>query len=196
MHQRGATLRGGITLASGSTGLTRSVLEQVLEDNAPRLLRFLTARTRDPELAQDLMQQARLKLIEIADVAELDDPLSYLYRLLENMVRDHRRSELARDKRNRDWGDGGEGLTPLRADPTTPERSALDRDYLERVLAEIDTLPERTKAIFLAYRVEGISQKDIAESHDISLSAVEKHLQRAYRLVASIREKLDAGLGA
>ncbi|MEO0698404.1 MAG: RNA polymerase sigma factor, partial [Pseudomonadota bacterium] len=184
------------SVGTGASGVTSSGLEQALEANSARLLRFLTARTRNPDLAQDLLQQARVKLIEGAPPAKVDDPLAYLYRMLENMARDHRRSEQARVKRNRDWGDRGEGITELRADPTTPERSALDRDYLDRVLAALDTLPDRTKAIFLAYRVEGVSQKDIAADHDISLSAVEKHLQRAYRLIAGLREKLDAGLGA
>ena len=177
-------------------GKTLSVLEQTLEVNAVRLIRFLTARTRDPALAEDLLQQARLKLIEMKAAPKVEDPLAYLYRLLENQVRDHRRSEVARDQRNRDWGDGGEGVSELRADPTTPEQDTLDRDYLARVLAALDTMPERTKVIFIAYRVEGHSQKDIAASEGISLSAVEKHLQRAYRLVAEIRKKLDAGLGA
>ena len=98
-------------METGSTGVTGGALEQTLEENAARLTRFLTARTRDPELAQDLLQQARLKLIEIKDAPPIEDPLAYLYRLLENLVRDHRRSELAREQRNRDWGDGGEGLS-------------------------------------------------------------------------------------
>ncbi|MEM1196003.1 MAG: RNA polymerase sigma factor [Pseudomonadota bacterium] len=181
-------------MGSGTTGLAGSALARALEEHEARLARFLTARTRDPDLAQDLLQQARLKLIERGDAQRVEDPLAYLYRLAENLVRDHRRSESAREKRNRDWGDGGEGISELRADPTTPERRALDRDYLERVLAELDTLPERTKAVFLAYRVEGQSQKAIAAHHEISVSAVEKHLQRAYRLVAGLRETLDAGL--
>ncbi|MDY7097794.1 MAG: sigma-70 family RNA polymerase sigma factor [Pseudomonadota bacterium] len=177
------------------TSLETSILAKTLERDAARLLRFLIARTRDEDLSQDLMQQARLKLIEKPPEGEITDPLSYLYRLLENMVRDHRRSEQSREQRGREWGDRGEGVAPLRADPTTPERNALDRDYLDRVLAALDTLPERTKAIFIAYRVEGESQKDIASREGISLSAVEKHLQRAYRLVSDIRKKLSAGIG-
>ena len=178
---------------TGASDTEVSVLERTLEENAPRLTRFLTARTRDAALAEDLLQQARVKLLEMKANPAPDDPLAYLYRLLENQVRDHRRSEGARDQRNRDWGEGGEGVTALRADPVTPEQNTLDRDYLARVLAARDTLPERTKTIFLAYRVEGHSQKDIADQQGISLSAVEKHLQRAYRLVADIRKKLDAG---
>ena len=165
-----------------------------LSENEEPLLRFLKARTGDPALAEDLLQTARIKLLEKPDNADISIPIPYLYRLLENLVRDHRRSEQSRDQRNRDWGDSGEGITPLRADPITPERAIIDRDYLDRVLAELDTLPELTKSIFLAYRVGGLSQRAIAEENGISLSAVEKHLQRAYRLVMSLRQKFDAGV--
>lgn len=168
-------------------------LADALEANHSRFSRFLVARTKQPELAEDLLQEARLKLAADETERSVADPISYLYRLLENMVRDHRRSENSRVQRNQAWGDRGEGVEPLRADPTTPEQQALDRDYLARVLAALETLPERTKVVFLAYRVEGVSQKQIAEDQGISLSAVEKHLQRAYRLVAEIRKKLDAG---
>jgi len=180
-------------VGSDPTGMTAQVLVETLESNEGRLLRFLAARTRDPELAKDLLQDARVKLLSDTADRDVADPLSYLYRMLENLVRDHRRSETSRTQRNQAWGDRGEGAEPLRADPVTPEQRSLDRDYLERVLAELDTLPERTKTIFLAYRVDGTSQKEIASDQGISLSAVEKHLQRAYRLVADVRKKFDAG---
>ncbi len=179
---------------SGSTGQPQDILAQTLEDNQSRLLRFLTARTRDASLAEDLLQEARIKLIEKAPGKHVADPLPYLYTMLENMVRDHSRSEASRKQRNLDWGDAGEGIAPIRADPDTPEQSALDRDYLTHVLAALDTLPERTKVIFLAFRVEGVGQREIAEQQGISLSAVEKHLQSAYRMIATLRKKLDAGI--
>jgi len=180
-------------LAESQSNLEKPTLAEALEQNQRRFARFLIARTRDPELAEDLLQEARVKVLSDDTSRDVQDPVSYLFRLLENMVRDHRRSETSRTSRNKAWGDRGEGVEPIRADPTTPEMHALDRDYLARVLAALDTLPERTKTIFLAYRVEGTSQKEIAADHGISLSAVEKHLQRAYRLVADIRKKFDAG---
>ena len=48
-------------------------------------------------------------------------------------------------------------------------------------------MPERTADILRRYRVEGQSQKVIAEQIGISLSAVEKHLQRAYRVLLELR---------
>ncbi|WP_138921377.1 sigma factor-like helix-turn-helix DNA-binding protein, partial [Novosphingobium pentaromativorans] len=53
------------------------------------------------------------------------------------------------------------------------------------------TLPDRTAWIFRQYRIEGQSQRDIAHELGISLSAVEKHLQRAYKAVLSLRSRLD-----
>lgn len=176
------------------TQRSKGELFAALDENEDKLLRFLVARTRDHALAEDLMQSARVKLLEDKDKSNVTNHLPYLYRLLENLVRDHMRSERSRDQRNRDWGDKGEGVSEFRADTITPERATLERDYLTRVLAALDTLPERTRLIFLAYRVDGVSQKEIAVTNDISLSAVEKHLQRAYRLVATLREKSDAGV--
>jgi RNA polymerase sigma-70 factor (ECF subfamily) len=55
-------------------------------------------------------------------------------------------------------------------------------------------LPERTAFIFRQYRVEGASQKAIADELGISLSAVEKHLQRAYKAVLAVRLRQDMAL--
>ncbi len=181
-------------MTAGGTGEPPNALIDALEANHGRLLRFVVARTRDPELAEDIMQDARIKLMRSDTPPHVENPVSYLYRMLENLVEDHRRSEVSRSNRNRQWGDRGEGLEPQRADFVTPEQSALDRDMLAKVLEALDTLPERTRAVFLAYRVEGKSQKAIAAELEISLSAVEKHLQRAYKAVLEIRKKLDAGL--
>ena len=175
----------------GDTDQAKGLLE-VLEQGSERFLRFLVARTRDPALAEDLLQEGRAKLLTLGKT-QVEHPVPYIFQMLANLVEDHRRSERAREARGRAWGDRGEGLEPNRAEQITPEQTALDRDLLERTLAALDTLPEKTRAIFLAYRVEGISQKQIAADHDLSLSAIEKHLQRAYRAVIDIREQLGAG---
>ena len=52
-------------------------------------------------------------------------------------------------------------------------------------------MPVRTAQILKMYRLDGVSQKAIANTLDLSLSAVEKHLQRAYRTLQFLREELD-----
>ena len=169
-------------------------LGSTLERGQDRFMRFLIARTRDPALAEDLLQDARLKIMRLPANDRVANPVPYIFQMLANLVEDHRRSERSRVARGRAWGDRGEGLEPGRADTITPEQTALDRDMLDKTLAALNALPDATREIFVAYRVEGRAQKQIATDHGLSLSAVEKHLQRAYKAVIAIREELDAGL--
>jgi RNA polymerase sigma-70 factor (ECF subfamily) len=73
----------------------------------------------------------------------------------------------------------------------SPERIAIDRNLLAQVDVTLREMPERTADIVRRYRLEGQSQKVIAEEIGISLSAVEKHLQRAYRVLLALRCEIE-----
>tara|TARA_R110002110_G_scaffold115627_5_gene286662 strand:+ start:80 stop:661 length:582 start_codon:yes stop_codon:yes gene_type:complete len=172
----------------------RSGLLQVFEDNRALLLRFLTARTRDPSLAEDLLQDIWIKIDSHAVSGPIANPSGYLFKMCENAVRDARRSENRTRLRETAWLDAGLAVGRERSDPLTPEKIAIERDQLRHMLREIEKLPERTRQIFIDFRLNDITQKQIAANLGISISAVEKHLQRAYRVVMDCREKDDAGL--
>jgi len=53
-------------------------------------------------------------------------------------------------------------------------------------------LGERTDLIFRRFRLDGVSQQIIGEELGISRSAVEKHLQKAYRRLLDIKRQSDA----
>jgi RNA polymerase sigma factor (sigma-70 family) len=69
----------------------------------------------------------------------------------------------------------------LPADELSPDRFLLARDDVRAARQVLTALPERTREILIAVRVEGESLKSVAERHRISVSAVEKHLIRALR---------------
>ena len=60
-----------------------------------------------------------------------------------------------------------------------PERVLIAREDLTEVLAYLDELGERTKNIFILFRLEGMRQKEIAALYGIGLSTVEKHVMAA-----------------
>jgi DNA-directed RNA polymerase specialized sigma24 family protein len=68
------------------------------------------------------------------------------------------------------------------------------RIALKLVQAEIDALGERAATVFRRYRLEGESQRDIAQDLGVSLSSVEKDLQRAYRVLLDMKRRKDAGI--
>jgi len=72
------------------------------------------------------------------------------------------------------------------------EHVLLARERLRRIDQVLATLGPRTDHIFRRHRVEGIPQRDIAAELGITLSAVEKHLQKAYRAVVAARGNFAA----
>lgn len=148
------------------------------------LLRLLVARLRDKDAAEDVLQEVWLKL-ESLPSGPVADPAAYLYRMANNLAFDRRRSETRRQTREGAWLD----LRGDTCDQPNAEQALIARDRLQRMQAAIATLPERTALIFRRYRFDEVPRRDIAEEQGISVSAVEKHLQRAYALIQAAREE-------
>jgi RNA polymerase sigma factor (sigma-70 family) len=167
-------------------------LRAVLLDLRPELLRFLVARGAGDD-AEDLLQDLYLKLDRPLS-GPIADPRAYLYRMADNLLLDRRRSAARRVSREDAWTDAYGGGSGTRDDRPTAENVLAERQRLELVSAALSSLPERTVTIFRRFRIDGEPQKAIAADLGISVSAVEKHLQRAYRVVIDIQRRCDAGL--
>lgn len=168
-----------------------SGLEAVFMANRPALLRFLRARGGGDD-AEDLLQELWMKA-SVMPAGPVAEPLAYLYRTANNLMLDRRRSQLRGARRDKDWSDLAGGTVTGVSDAPSGERVLLARERLREVEAALSALGERTEFIFRRYRLEGQSQRDIAADLGISLSAVEKHLQKAYRAVLSLGRAGDAG---
>ncbi len=161
-------------------------LAEAFMANRAALLRYLRGRGAGDE-AEDLLQDLWLKLDGHTEIGFVD-ARAYLYRMAHNLMLDRQRGSIRRRRREdayySDAGGGGAGDAP------GAERTLLGRETLRRVEAVLSALGPRTDLIFRRYRIEGISQRDIAGELGITLSAVEKQLQKAYRAVASVQEML------
>ncbi len=153
------------------------------------LLRFLRARGAG-ENAEDLLQDMWMKL-EAKDLGPVSDPVPYLYRMANNLMLDRYRSAIRRERREQDWAEGAGGVM---ADPTddvpVDERMILVQ-RLDEARAVLRDLGPRVELIFRRFRIEGVGQKVIAEELGVSLTTVEKDLQKAYRAMLTIKKKLD-----
>jgi RNA polymerase sigma factor (sigma-70 family) len=162
----------------------------------PELRRFLIARRVGEADADDLLQDLFLR-VETSVTGPVRSPKAYLYQMLNNMAHTRRRTEMRQQARDADWLDAPRTVEGAETDiadlAPDPETALLARDHLARVETGLEALPERTAYIFRQYRIEGVSQKVIARDLGISLSAVEKHLQRAYGAVLEIRSQLEPG---
>ncbi|TZG27130.1 RNA polymerase sigma factor [Sphingomonas montanisoli] len=170
--------------------MTDGGLEAILMLNRSALLRFLSLRSggADPE---DLLQELWLK-VQSLEAGPIAEPRAYLFKMADNLVHDRRRADLRRNSRDDAWSGLGRGASPTASTQPTPEEALIARQQLRLVDEAIDALGERTALIFRSYRLEGMGQREIADKVGISLSAVEKHLQKAYRALTDMKDRLHA----
>lgn len=165
-------------------------IEAVFLAHRKELVRFF--RVRAPgEDSEDLAQELWIRL-QSANTGPIADPLPYLYRMANNLALDLRRSAVRRLRRDHLWATESEPRSgPLAT--VSGERVILSRDRLRQVEERLEALGERTSTIVRLFRIHGVPQERIASELGISLSAVEKHLQKAYRALLSIEREGDDG---
>ena len=140
--------------------------------------------------AEDIVQDAFLRFVTQFAAARgtatpqrgetIEFPISYLYRIVRNLARDH----VKRSKGRHEVADPTAALEAIAASVATPEQFAVDRNRLRIVTAALEELPERTRKAFDMHRVEGRTLQEIADHFGISLSRAHQLIKEALRHVA------------
>lgn len=140
----------------------------------PALMSFFLRRVNNHAEAEDLTQEVFAKLLSRSD-ATIDSPDSYVFQTATNLLRDRARRVKVRQAYSETIGAmDGQGVETL-----DPHRIAVGRDELAQLNKGLMALPERTRTIFVLYRVENLSLDEIAEAFGISKSAVKQHVMKA-----------------
>lgn len=164
-------------------------LSAIFLANRPALLRFLRARGAGDD-AEDLAQDMWMKL-EAKDLGPVADPLPYLYRMANNLMLDRYRSTTRRGRREQDWAEGAGGVMADPSEDIAVDERMILHERLEQAEAVLRELGPRVELVFRRFRVEGIGQRLIAEELGVSLTTVEKDLQKAYRALLALKQRLD-----
>ncbi len=168
--------------------MSESGLKQLCMAMRGELKRFLLSRRVAEDEAEDLLQDLYIR-VATTSLGPIHQPRAYLYRMVNNLAHDRRRSRQRSERRDEVWTKNSLGPDIERDPDPNAEQVMIAREELRRVQDALDELPPRTKEIFLNYRVEGIAQKAIADRLGVSLSSVEKHLQRAYQAVLAVKDQ-------
>ncbi|WP_217352847.1 RNA polymerase sigma factor [Sphingomonas sp. ID1715] len=148
-------------------------LDLLYRQEASRLRRILRRRVGNDE-ACDLVQESFLRL---AGRCQSGDPIEnqtgYLRRIASNLLRNP--SRVAAENRRAATTEYDEQLHP----GPDPVGMFEARDLLERLDRSVAKLKPKTRDIFLAHRVEGLTYAQIAERTGLSVKGVEKQMSKA-----------------
>jgi len=128
----------------------------------------------------DLRQEIYVRVYEAAAKARPLSPKSFMFTIARNLMADRiRRSRVVSIEATADF----ESLNVL-VDEISPERCESARQELSLLAQALDCLPPQCRKIVWMRKVEGISQKQVAERLGITEGAVEKQIAKGIRLLA------------
>lgn len=128
--------------------------------------------------AEDLAQDAFLKLSEIDKQSDIQQPLHYLFRMVRNHAIDSTR-RTALETRYCDRCDEDEVANICSPRPT-PEAMLIQQETLDMLDRALDGLPERTRTAFSLHRIDGETQKAVAERLGVSPTLVNFMIRDAH----------------
>jgi len=138
------------------------------------LQKYLFWQVRSHEIAEELAQETYLRFLRQSEPQSILDLNAFLFTIAANLARDHLRS--VKRQQNREFV----ALDTEIADSKPHTEDIIAKQCLEAQLQQaIASLPEKTREIFLLYRADELSYKQIAEQLTLSERTVEYHLRQA-----------------
>lgn len=154
----------------------RSSVEALYRARADHLIGHFSSGSVDRETVRDVVHEAFAKFSSLSLARRLlvTRPDAYLYRICLNLMRDHGRAERTRPIPCEDIEETASH---------NPFAELEHRDTLRRLETAMLRLKPKTREIFLAKRLDGMSYAEIAGRTGLSVKGVEKHMSKAIAMI-------------
>jgi RNA polymerase sigma factor (sigma-70 family) len=154
-----------------------SDVDALYRKRAAHLICHFTATTADRDAASDVVHEAFAKFTALSLARRLlvVRPDAYLYKICVNLIRDRGRFQQPQSS--------FDDQSALVQGWHNPFAQLESRDTLRRLEAVMLRLKPKTREIFLAKRLDGMSYAEIAERTGLSVKGVEKHMSKAIAMI-------------
>ncbi len=162
-------------------------LEKLYRDNFQTLVAFARSKGCLPDVAEEIVQDAFTRLNKYEAFDEMENEIAFLRTIIVNIIRDRFR----RHKITPVLIDYEALNDELKSDAPGPEASHMSKTLLRQTMDDINELPEVTKHIFTAYRIQEKTYQQISQENNISISIVRRHLRDAIVHLTQRRERRE-----
>ena len=156
---------------------TNQLVEGLAQGCGSDLVRFLARRLRSASDARDVAHEAYVRLLRVKRKDLIRDPQAYLYRIAVNILYEFelkKRADALGLARCAEY-------QVAEADFGRPEQDVEVLQARKRIEAVLGELSPRCRAVFILYRRDGLSYKEIGAQIGISTNMVKKYLARGLR---------------
>lgn len=155
------------------------LFEKIFYDTKDKLFGFIKSILRDESHVQDCMQQCYLKLWEgIEKIDTKKDILPLLFTYSRNISIDNLRKNAKYV-----WVDDLSIYSEQIGFDNNIEVYLKNKDNSNEVNEILKVLPQKRREVFTLIKLKGLSYKEVALHLNISINTVEKHMEKATKLL-------------
>jgi len=170
--------------------LNEATLRAWMQKSGPRLIALSTSICRDRHRAEEIVQEAFVKLWRSPPDAGEVAYASWLRRVVTNL------SINALQRTRRPSALPEHSLDPAMRHDDAPDAGLASSEDMMRLRRGLEQLDDAKRAILMLRAAEGLTYEQIAEHLDIPRGTVMSRLNRARAALKEAMDALDAGAGA
>jgi RNA polymerase sigma-70 factor, ECF subfamily len=158
--------------------MNRAEFEILFRNHFAPLTNIAYSYVRDKDTACDIVQHVFIKLWDNLDKIQItSSEKSYLHRAVINTSLNF----IEKNKRITYHDDvvGFENLISI--ETSENDQDEKDKELNKKIYEAIDELPPKCREVFTLSRIDGMKNQEIADSLNISLKTVEKHMGKALK---------------
>jgi RNA polymerase sigma-70 factor (ECF subfamily) len=166
-------------------GSTADFVSRLSRSHGAQLLRYLERMLGRKDAAEDVAQEAYLKLYRLSRPSEVNCPRALLFDVATKLAIDRLRKTRAEARAN----DAGAEMNDVPDESPRPDRRALLDEAMQRLTHVIEELQPSLRQVFVMRYVTQMPRQEIADKLHITVGAVEQRLTRA---LTHCRQRLAA----
>lgn len=153
------------------------LLDKLFRKHNRELLVFAERQT-SAQAAEDLAQEAFLRLMNHPDLASIDNPRAYLFKTVANLSKNLYDYDQVRRRHHADEVIDADQVP---APAPSLEAEVAARQQLERFLAVLGELPEACQHAFVLSKFDGLGYPQVGEALGISAKTAQRYVLKAWQ---------------
>lgn len=149
------------------------VFNTLFTDHAQTIRNHIYYKCGDPDQAEDIMQEAFIKLWNNCKKILFEKAKAFLYKVATNLFY----NQVAHQKVRLEYA----SLPHRNKNIESPDFILEEKEFMDKLQKAIGDLPEGQREVFLLNRIDKKTYREIAEMLNISVKAVEKRMHQALK---------------
>lgn len=170
----------------------QNLITQTVTDYSSRLFSFIRPKVKNAEDAEDILQDVWYQFSNLANITDIANVGSWLYRVTTNKITDRYRKKKTSNLEDYVFqhDDGEFGLKDILLMDTSkdPELSYFQDEIWKAFLLAIQQLPEKQQLVFMENEIDGKTLQQIANEQNENIKTI---ISRKQYAVKHLRKKLQ-----